>query len=205
MTEILFQCLLGIQCKDFVMVAADQTLAQSVILLKTDSNKLHEVSDRILIGLNGNLGDTTQFAQFVSKNAQLYRLKNQYGLNTACVTHFARTNMLEALHKGTPNMLNIVVAGYDDQDGCQLYTMDFLAACLRVPYAAHGLGGYLSWGILDHYYRPDLSEKNAYEVLMCCVREVQLRLFMNLANFQVKTITKDGVKVLPTICSASLQ
>lgn len=51
-------------------------------------------------------------------------------------------------------MLNIVVAGYDEESGCQLYTMDFLGACLRVPYAAHGLGGYLSWGILDHYYRP---------------------------------------------------
>lgn len=54
-------------------------------------------------------------------------------------------------------MLNMLFATYDKQMGCRLNTMDFLAACLAVPYAAHGIGGILGMSILDKYYK---SSKN---------------------------------------------
>ncbi|CAK1601582.1 unnamed protein product [Parnassius mnemosyne] len=203
MSELNFQCLLGIQCNDFVMIAADQTLTQSVLLLGNDGNKLYEVSDTIVMGLNGDMGDTTQFAEFVAKNLKLYKMRNSYSLKTAPVAHFTRNHMVEAFHKGTPKMLNILIAGYDEECGGQLYTMDFLASCMKVPHASHGLGGYLSLGILDQYYKPNLTEKEAYEVLKLCVHEIQQRLFINLSNFGVKTVSRHGIRQLPTINTAS--
>lgn len=32
------ECLIGIQCKDFVLVAADMTTAQSIIVMKSGTN-----------------------------------------------------------------------------------------------------------------------------------------------------------------------
>lgn len=46
----------------------------------------------------------------------------------------------------------MLVAGHDDKRGGQLFALDMLGSCIRVPYAVHGFGGLLSMGILDRYH-----------------------------------------------------
>ncbi|XP_050347340.1 proteasome subunit beta type-2-like [Nymphalis io] len=202
-TNLIIQCLLGIQCKEFTIIAADQMNTQSFIIMKDDADKIIEISEGLVIGVNGDAADTTQFTQYVDKNLQLYSMKNKYQLDTPAVVHFMRKSMADSLRDGNPRILNMLIAGYDDDNGCQLYTMDFLASCMKVPYAAHGLGGLFSISILNHYYKPSLSEVEAYEVIKLCVHTIQKRLFITLPNFLVKTLSKDGVKILPAINPAS--
>lgn len=45
------------------------------------------------------------------------------------------------------------MAGYDKENGPELYFMDYLASSMKVPFAAHGFGGYLSLSVLDRYYK----------------------------------------------------
>ena len=40
------ECLIGMQFEDFVMVAADQTNARSIMVMKNDQNKFFNLSDR---------------------------------------------------------------------------------------------------------------------------------------------------------------
>jgi 20S proteasome subunit beta 4 len=48
----------------------------------------------------------------------------------------------------------MLMGGYDEQEGGQLYSLDFLAACVKVPFASHGYGGLFCMSILDNYYKP---------------------------------------------------
>jgi 20S proteasome subunit beta 4 len=57
---------------------------------------------------------------------------------------------------------------------------------------------------MDRYYRPDLTEQEAYEILKKCVAEIQKRLIINLPNFQVKVLDKDGIHALDVIKSQNL-
>ncbi|CAF4950049.1 unnamed protein product [Pieris macdunnoughi] len=202
-TSLLLQCLLGMQCNDFSIIAADQSNTQSIIVMKDDEDKLMQVSDKLLMGVNGDPGDITQFSQYINKNMKLYSIKNGYQLDTKAAVHFTRTTMTDILRRENPFILNLLIAGYDEKEGGQLYTMDFLASCVRLPFAAHGFGGLMSISILSQYYKPSLSEVEAFEVIKLCVREIHKRLFMNLPNFGVKTVSKDGIKTLPTISQAS--
>ncbi|XP_031769074.2 proteasome subunit beta type-2-like isoform X2 [Galleria mellonella] len=191
------------QCQDFTIMAADQMDIQSILVMKDDEDKVLQISDKLVMGINGDSGDTSQFAQFVAKNIQLYKLRNGYQLSTAAAVHFTRKNLAEAMKSGNPYMVNLLIAGFDENEGGQLYTMDFLASCMKVPFAAHGFGGILSLSILDSYYKPTLTETEAYEVLKLCVHEIQKRLFLNLPKFQVKVVSKKGISTLPTINSAT--
>ncbi|XP_053619261.1 proteasome subunit beta type-2-like isoform X2 [Plodia interpunctella] len=197
------ECLIGIQCQDFSMVAADQMNTQSVLVLKNDEQKLIRIADNIVMGVNGEMGDISQFTQFVEKNVQLYKMRNEYGLNTAATVHFTRQNLSEFLKSGNPYVINMLIAGYDPGVGGQLYTMDFLAASVKVPFASHGFGGILCMGLLDRYYKPTLTESEAYDIIKTCVYEVHQRLFLNLPNFQVKLVNKNGIKDLPIITPAT--
>lgn len=52
-------------------------------------------------------------------------------------------------------MVNMVIVGYDkEQEKCELYHMDYLAAKVKVPYAAHGYGGFFTMSVMDRHYRP---------------------------------------------------
>lgn len=198
MSNVMLQCLLGIKCDEFVMVAADQNNSQGIVIIKNDEQKIVKVSDSLMMGVVGDPGQAAQFTQFVMRNVDLYQMKNGYGLSTEAMVHFIRQNLVAGLRTDTPFNLNLILAGFDETGG-QLYYLDYVASCIKVPYACHGYGGFLSLGILDKAYKPDLKLSEAYSVLTECVQEIQRRMLINLSSFQVCVIDRNGVQALPII------
>jgi 20S proteasome, alpha and beta subunits len=58
----------------------------------------------------------------------------------------------------TPYFVNMLLAGYDDTTGPELYFVDYLASMVKVPYAAHGYGGFFSLSIMDRYHKAGTGE-----------------------------------------------
>jgi 20S proteasome subunit beta 4 len=100
--------------------------------------------------------------------------------------------------------VNLLLGGFSERTGPELYWMDHLASMVKVPFATHGYGGLFSMGVLDRYYRKDLTREEAYDVMKKCVAEVQKRLIINLPNFQVKILDKDGIHSMDVIRSKDL-
>ncbi|KAF5297928.1 hypothetical protein FQA39_LY11913 [Lamprigera yunnana] len=197
------ECLLGLKCNNFVMVAADMTKSQSIMVMKTDENKLHKLSDKLVMAISGEQGDTTQFAEYIAKNIQLYKMRNGYELGPKAASSFTRRNLAEALRSRSPYHVNMLLAGYDEQEGPQLYFVDYLASIADVKFSSHGYGGFFSTSIMDRYHQDDLTQEEAYEILRKCVKEVHHRLIINLPNFKVQVVDKEGIKDLPTITAQS--
>ena len=98
------------------------------------------------------------------------------------------------------------MAGFDNEsEECELYTLDYLASMVKAPFAAHGYGGFFTTAIMDRDYRKDMSQDEAYDLLKACVREVHKRLIINLPNFQVQVIDKEGIKNLEDITVKNLK
>lgn len=102
-------------------------------------------------------------------------------------------------------MVNLLLAGYDEKEGPQLYYMDYLASVAKVDYAAHGYGGYFSLSIMDRNYLKNMTQEQGYDLLKKCVQEVHRRLIINLPNFKVQVIDKNGIRDLPDITFKSLE
>lgn len=72
---------IGIQFKDFVLLATDGTVAHSIILVKNDVSKMYQLNDSLVMGVCGDPGDKIQFAEFIQKNIQLYKIRNGFDLS----------------------------------------------------------------------------------------------------------------------------
>jgi len=199
------ECLLGVKFNDFVIIAADRTAANSIMVMKSDENKLHRLSNKLVMAVSGESGDTTQFAEYIAKNIQLYKMRNTYELSPREAASFTRRNLADTLRSKSPYMVNLLLAGYDENEGAQLYYMDYLASVAKVDYAAHGYGGYFSLSIMDRNYIRTMTQEQGYDLLKKCVQEVHKRLIINLPNFKVQIIDKNGIKDLPDINSKSFQ
>ena len=53
----------------------------------------------------------------------------------------------------TPYYVNLLLGGYDKEDGPQLYFMDYLASQVKLPYAVHGYGSFFTLSVMDRYYK----------------------------------------------------
>jgi len=194
------ECLIGMQFNDFVMVAADQTNARSIMVMKHDQDKFCQLSERLVMAVSGESGDTTQFAEYIAKNIQLYKMRNSYELSPSAAANFTRRNLADYLRSRTPYQVNLLIAGYDTETGKpELYFMDYLASMIKTNFAAHGYGGFFTTALLDRHHRPDMTRQQAYNLMIECVKEVQKRLVINLPNFDVRVIDKDGVTKMETI------
>merc|ERR1719418_367248 len=84
--------------------------------LKDDYNKAFKLSDKMLMSVVGESGDTTQYAEFIAKNIQLYKMQNGYELSPKASANFTRRNLADYLRSRTPISVNILMAGYDDEN-----------------------------------------------------------------------------------------
>ncbi|ELT93338.1 hypothetical protein CAPTEDRAFT_176004 [Capitella teleta] len=193
------ECLIGIKGKDFVAIATDAKSARSIVQMKHDTDKVYKMSDRVVMAVSGESGDTVQFAEYIAKNIQLYKMRNGYELSPHAAANFTRKNMADFLRSRTPYMVNLLMAGFDEEKGPSLFFMDYLASLVEVPYGIHGYGSYLSLGILDKFYREDLNREEVLELLRKCVQEIEKRFIVNLGTFKIKIVDKDGVHVLDDI------
>ncbi|KAG5842267.1 hypothetical protein ANANG_G00175820 [Anguilla anguilla] len=96
--------LIGIQGQDFVLVAADNVAASSIIQMKHDYDKMFKLSEKILLLCVGEAGDTVQFAEYIQKNVQLYKMRNGYELSPAAAANFTRKNLADYLRSRVREM-----------------------------------------------------------------------------------------------------
>merc|ERR1719479_808458 len=161
-------------------------------------DKTYQLSEKILMTAVGEPGDAHEYAEFIAKNCRLYKMQNGYDLSVKAAANFTRRNLADYLRSRTPFNVELLLSGHGENGG-ELYTLDYLASMVKVPYAAHGYGGFFATSILDRQYRSNMSQREAYNLLEDCVREIQERLIINLPNFSVSFIDAEGITKMPEI------
>ena len=185
--------LIGIQGKGFVMLASDRNGARSIVRMKDDVEKQYTLSSKLVMAIVGESGDTTNFAQYIEKNIQLYKMRNSYELTPNAAANFTRKQLADYLRSRTPYQVNLLLAGYDESEGPSLYHMDHLAAMVKLPFAAHGYGAFFSLSTLDRHWRPGMNKEEVAVLMKLVIAQVQKRFIVDMPAFSIRIVDKAGV------------
>ena len=74
------------------------SLVISMICAFSDHDKMFQLSDKLLMAVSGEPGDTVQFSEYICKNVQLYKMRNGMLVTASIVCSYAR------LHKASTCM-----------------------------------------------------------------------------------------------------
>ncbi|XP_066931503.1 proteasome subunit beta type-2-like [Clytia hemisphaerica] len=184
---------IGIQGADFVLVASDCNGARSIVRMKDDLDKHVSLGKNFLMTINGESGDATNFAEYIQKNIALYKMNNGYELTPHSGANFVRKRLADFLRSRTPYQVNLLLSGFDEKEGPSLYHMDYLAAMVKVPFAAHGYGGFFSLSTLDRHWKPGMTKEETAALLKKVLLQVQKRFIVNLPKFSIQIVNKDGI------------
>ncbi|KAK9664320.1 hypothetical protein RND81_14G033200 [Saponaria officinalis] len=187
------ECVFGLVGNGFAVIAADTSAVNSILVHKSNEDKVMVLDSHKLMGASGEAGDRVQFTEYVQKNVALYQFRNGIPLTTAATANFTRGELATALRKN-PYSVNILLAGYDKEIGPSLYFIDYIATLHKVDKAAFGYGAYFSLAMMDRHYRSDMSLEEAIDLVDKCILEIRSRLVVAPPNFVIKIVDKDGAR-----------
>lgn len=127
------ETVIGIKFNDFVLIATDMTAAHSIMVMKdgeetfakrnktlfvlkivlnkivnvifiyTDEDKTYNITDNVVMGVTGEAGDVPRFAEYITQNVKLYRMRNGYDLSIPAIATFTRKTVAEHLRSQVIN------------------------------------------------------------------------------------------------------
>ncbi|KAK9764999.1 Proteasome subunit beta type-4 [Basidiobolus ranarum] len=193
------ECLFGFVGKDFVVTVSDNSAARSITVMKTDEVKSRELNKHTLMLYSGEPGDTVQFAEFIQCNVQLYGIRNGVELSPVSAARYTRRELANSLRSKHPYQVNLLIGGCNEKEGPSLHWIDYLGAYTSVPFASHGYGAFYLMSLFDRFHRPDINTEEAKVLVQKCIEELKRRFIVNLPNFSIKIIDREGIRDLDVV------
>ena len=186
-------CVFGIQGNDYILLAGDRaSVSNSIIKLQDTDHKILKLTDNQMIACVGEAYDKKNFSKYIKANMENYYFQNGQRLTTDETAAYIRKELAEGI-RSSPHQCNCLIAGFD-ADGPKLYWLDYLGSYAKLLKAAHGYGAYFLYGLMDNYYKKDISLNDGEMIIKKCINELKTRFSINMVDFDVFKITKDKIE-----------
>ena len=186
-------CIFAVQGKDYILLAGDRaSVSNSIIKLQDTDHKLFKLNDNQVIACVGESYDKKDFPKYIKANLDLYFFRNGQRLTTEEAAAYIRNQFAEGI-RSSPYQCNCLLAGFDE-DGPKLYWLDYLGSYAKLLKAAHGYGAYFLYGLMDNFYKKNMSLDDGEDIIKKCINELKTRFSINMVDFDVFKITKNGIE-----------
>ena len=181
-------CVFAIQGPDYVLLAGDRAcVSNSIIKFQDTDHKILKLTKNQMVACVGEAYDKKNFAKLIKANMEYYYFQNGQRLTTDEAAVYLRKELSEGI-RSEPHQCNCLIVGYDI-DGPKLYWLDYLGSYAKLLKAAHGYGAYFLYGLMDNYYKKNLSLAEGEEIIKKCINELKTRFSINMVDFDVFKIT----------------
>merc|ERR1719419_1960761 len=149
-----------------VVLGADSRTSTGEYVANRASRKISKVHDRIFVCRCGSAADTQALTGFVLNylGQHAIELGRLPSVNTAA-------NLFKMIAYNNKDNLSagLIIAGWDEKRGGQVYTIPLGGALVRVPFAADGSGSGYIGGLIDEKYKPGMTQAECVEFLQKAV------------------------------------
>jgi len=174
-----------------VVLGADTRTSTGDYVANRASRKISKVHDKIFVCRCGSAADTQALTGFVQNylGQHAVELGKLPTVNTA-----ANLFKMMAYNNKDRLMAGLIVAGWDETRGGQVFSIPLGGALMNVPYACDGSGsGYIA-GLMDHKYKPGMTEAECVEFVQRSVAHAMARDGSSGGMVRTLVVTKDGLK-----------
>jgi len=180
----------GIKCTDGVVVATDTLISWGTLILSEKGVKAFKLTDSIVLASAGLVSDYQMLVNRLQAQIKLYELNQKKPITVKALSKML-ANTLYSIRM-TPLYVQTVVIGVDS-GGPQMYTLDMGGSLIPEEITATGTGDRTAYGVLENYYKPGITVKEAEEIAISAVRAGIARDIQSGGDIRVMTVTKDGV------------
>lgn len=190
--------IVGLVCRDGIVMAADRRATAGTIVMSKTSKKLLKVNDYIAVAGTGVASDIDLNQRIFAAELKLKELKTK--VRPTVKEAASLFGMMAYRNIRTPSMImsivGMLVGGFNEDGSAELYTIEPAGGVSKVEdYDANFSSGmpYIL-GLLERQYKKDISVKEAVELAKECIKSSTQRDVGSGNGIDVFSITKEGIK-----------
>lgn len=182
---------LGMVCQDGVVIATEKRATMGHLIAHKKTKKLYKIDKHLALATAGLVGDLQTLSRYLSAEANIYRLNR----NMRIPVKSAATLMSNIMNqrKFMPYYVQLILGGYD-KDGGHVYSLDAAGGAIPDKYTSAGSGSPFVYGVLEDYFRDDLTTDKGIEIAVKAITAAKKRDSASGGDIDVAVINEDGFK-----------
>ena len=190
--------ILGIVCKDGIVMAADRRVTAGNLVMSKREEKVIQINDYLVASFTGVASDAQMLKKLVSAELRLKELKSKtrptvkQGANLFGAITYNNIRQFSTINF----IAGTLVAGFNEDGTTELYSIEPAGMVTKVDdYDANfGSGMPFILGLLERQYKKDMTVKQGVELAIEALKSSTQRDTASGSGIDVFTITKDGIK-----------
>ncbi len=190
--------ILGIVCKDGVVMAADRQVTAGNLVMLKKKKKANKINDYLVISWTGGLADAQRLTKIIIAELKLKELRSKSRPTIKQAANLISTITYSQIREPSmiPKIVGTLIAGFNEDGSTELYTIEPAGSVEKVEdYDANfGSGMPYVLGLLERQYKKDLSIKEGIELAKEALKSSTQRDVGSGYGIDIFTITKEGIK-----------
>lgn len=190
--------ILGIVCKDGVVMAADRQSTAGNIVMNKNKQKVIQLNDYLVFSGCGLAAAADRVRKVLPAELKLKELKSRSRPTVKQSANLLASIIYSTIRQPSmiPDQVGALLAGINEDGTAELYTVDPAGSIHKVEDfdANFGSGMPFSLGLLEREYKQDLSVSEGVELAKEALKSSTQRDTGSGYGIDVFTLTKDGIK-----------
>jgi proteasome beta subunit len=189
--------ILGIVCKDGIVMAADRQATAGNIVMNKREKKVFPINDYLVVSGCGIAADIHRVPKILTAELRLKELRSKRRPTVKDASNLLMNMNYAGIRQPSmiPQQAGFLLAGYNEDGTCELYSIEPAGGSVKVEdYDANfGSGMPYILGLLERQYKKDLTVKEGAELALEALKSSTQRDIGSGYGIDVFTITKDGI------------
>jgi proteasome beta subunit len=184
----------ALTCTDGVVLAADTRASAGFFIADRHVMKIQKVDRHLGMTIAGGVADAQNLVDVMRYNANIYRISNREIMPVNSAARLCSNVLFNQRY--FPYYVQIILAGYDNKDGGQIYNIDLFGSMTSEKYISTGSGSPVAYGYLESEYKEASSVNESYKIAIQAIAAAIRRNAGTGDNINVVIIDKDGYREL---------
>jgi len=190
--------ILGIVCKDGIVMASDrQSTAGNIVMSKT-SEKTRKINDYLLISGTGMVSDIQRIEKVLPAELKLKELRSKSRPSIKHAANLLSTMSYSGIRQPSmiPQQAGFLLGGFNKDGVVELYTIEPAGSVVKVENYDANFGSGMPYvlGFLERQYKENMSIDDGVELAKEALKSSTQRDTGSGYGIDIYTITKSGIK-----------
>ncbi len=190
--------IIGIVCKDGVVMAADRQMSAGSVVMSKNAEKVVKINDYLVISWTGGVADAQRLGKLIAAELKLKELRSKSRPTVKEAANLTAAITYSQIRQPSmvPAIVGTLIGGINEDGSAELYTIEPAGSVLKVEdYDANFSSGMpYVLGLLEREYKKGLSLKEGVELAKEALKASTQRDMGSGYGIDIFTISKDGIK-----------
>jgi proteasome beta subunit len=190
--------ILGIVCKDGIVMAADRQVTAGNIVMSKNERKVFRVTDYLVMSGTGMMSDIHRIPKLLAAELKLKELRSKARPTVKQAASLLANINYSGIRQPSmiPQQAGFLIAGFNEEEPAELYSIEPAGSIIKVvDYDANfGSGMPYILGLLERQYNKEISVEEGVELAKEAIKSSTQRDIGSGYGMDIFVITKEGIK-----------